>query len=102
MAMLSAPQPRRLKRRPLRPCATRGRPVKGRRMPPSAALIYFVAGAAMGWINNVAGGAGVFALWAFQYAGGLELRIANPTARVAAVAIGLFSFLGYLRAGRRP
>lgn len=65
-------------------------------------LIYFVAGAGMGWINNVAGGAGVFALWAFQYAGGMPIEIANPTARVGAVAIGVFSFLGYQRAGRRP
>lgn len=71
-------------------------------MNPAAALIYFVAGAAMGWINNVAGGAGVFALWAFEYAGGLPIEVANPTARVGAVAIGVFSFLGYLRAGRRP
>ena len=71
-------------------------------MDPAAALIYFVAGAAMGWINNVAGGAGVFALWAFEYAGGMPIEIANPTARVGAVAIGVFSFLGYLRAGRRP
>jgi len=66
-----------------------------------AVLITVVAGAAMGWINNVAGGAGMFALWALQYACGLPLAIANPTARVAAVAIGLFSFLGYLRAGHR-
>ena len=71
-------------------------------MDPAAALIYFVAGAAMGWINNVAGGAGVFALWAFEYAGGMPIEIANPAARVGAVAIGVFSFLGYLRAGRRP
>src|SRR5262245_39447351 len=97
MAMLSA-----FRRRGLKPCAARSRPVKGRRMDAAAALIYFVAGAAMGWINNVAGGAGVFALWAFEYAGRLPLQIANPTARVGAVAIGVFSFLGYLRAGRRP
>ena len=66
-----------------------------------AILITVVAGVAMGWINNVAGGAGMFALWAFRYACGLPLEIANPTARVAAVAIGLFSFLGYMRAGQR-
>src|SRR5262245_27996515 len=97
MTMLSA-----FRRRGLKPCAARAGPVKGRRMDAAAALIYFVAGAAMGWINNVDGGAGVFALWAFEYAGGLPLDIANPTARVGAVAIGVFSFLGYLRAGRRP
>ena len=67
-----------------------------------AVPIALVAGAAMGWINNVAGGAGVFALWALQYAWDLPIEVANPTARVAAVAIGLFSFLGYLRHGHRP
>jgi uncharacterized membrane protein YfcA len=67
----------------------------------AAILITLVAGVAMGWINNVAGGAGMFAIWAFQYACHLPLAIANPTARVAAVAIGVFSVLGYLRAGQR-
>ncbi len=71
-------------------------------MDAAAIAITVLAGMAMGWINNVAGGAGIFALWAFQYACGLPLDLANPTARVAAVAIGLFSFLGYLRAGHRP
>lgn len=74
----------------------------GSRVDLAAALIVIVAGAAMGWINNVAGGAGIFALWAFEYACGLPLATANPTARVGAIAIGVFSFLGYLRAGRRP
>jgi uncharacterized membrane protein YfcA len=67
----------------------------------SAILVTLVAGVAMGWINNVAGGAGMFAFWALQYACGLPFELANPTSRVAAVAIGLFSFLGYLRAGQR-
>jgi uncharacterized membrane protein YfcA len=67
-----------------------------------AILITLVAGVAMGWINNVAGGAGMFAFWALQYACGLPLAIANPTSRVAAVAIGLFSFIGYVRAGHCP
>lgn len=71
-------------------------------MDAAAALVVIVAGMAMGWINNVAGGAGIFALWAFEYACGLPLETANPTARVGAIAIGVFSFLGYLRAGRRP
>lgn len=65
-------------------------------------LVAIGAGVAMGWINNVAGGAGIFAIWAFQYGYGLPISVANPSARVAAVAIGLFAFLGYLRAGRRP
>jgi uncharacterized membrane protein YfcA len=66
----------------------------------AAVAITLAAGMAMGWINNVAGGAGIFALWAFLYACDLPLALANPSARVAAVAIGLFSFLGYTRAGR--
>lgn len=67
----------------------------------AAIVVTALAGLAMGAINNVAGGAGIFALWAFEYACGLPLGIANPSARVAAVTIGTFAFLGYLRAGRR-
>ncbi|MEQ1633696.1 MAG: sulfite exporter TauE/SafE family protein [Planctomycetota bacterium] len=64
-----------------------------------AILITVVAGVAMGAINNVAGGAGVFALWAFQYACGLPLSHANPTTRLGAVGVGLFAWLGFLKAG---
>ena len=65
-------------------------------------LITFIAGLAMGAINNVAGGAGVLGLLSFEYACGMPLSIANPTTRISAVAIGLFSFLGYLRSGHSP
>ncbi|MGE3171953.1 MAG: sulfite exporter TauE/SafE family protein [Planctomycetota bacterium] len=68
----------------------------------SAILITVAAGIAMGAINNVAGGAGVLGLLAFEHACGLPLSVANPSTRPAALAIGLFSFLGYLRAGKRP
>jgi uncharacterized membrane protein YfcA len=64
--------------------------------------ITVVAGIAMGAINNVAGGAGIFALWAFQYACGLPLEIANPSSRLGAIGVGLFAWLGFLRAGIRP
>src|SRR5262249_19264888 len=67
----------------------------------AAILITVVAGVAMGAINNLAGGAGVFGLMAFEYACGLPLAVANPSLRPAAVCVGLFSFLGYLRAGQR-
>lgn len=67
-----------------------------------AFLITVLAGCAMGAINNVAGGAGVLGLLAFEHVWGLPLSAANPTTRPAAFAIGLFSFLGYLRAGHRP
>ena len=44
-----------------------------------------LAGMAMGWINNIAGGAGIFALWAFQYVCGLPLYVANPSSRLGAI-----------------
>lgn len=69
-------------------------------MEPLAILVTVMAGLGMGAINNVAGGAGIFGLWAFEHACGLPLGVANPSARVAAVAIGAFAFLGYVRAGR--
>ena len=59
-----------------------------------------VAGLLMGAINNVAGGAGVLGLLAFEYAWGMPLATANPSTRLAAVAIGSFAFLGFLRQGR--
>jgi len=69
----------------------------------STAILWTVAaGIAMGAINNVAGGAGILGLWAFQYACGLPLAIANPSSRPGAVGVGLFALLGYLRAGMRP
>ena len=69
---------------------------------PAAILITVAAGIAMGAINNVAGGAGIFALWAFQYACGLPLAVANPSSRLGAVGVGLFAWIGFLRAGIRP
>ena len=59
-----------------------------------------VAGVAMGAINNVAGGAGVLGLLAFEYGFGMPLLTANPSTRLAAVAIGSFACLGFVRAGR--
>src|SRR5688572_10021320 len=56
----------------------------------------------MGAINNVAGGAGIIALWAFQYACGLPLAVANPSSRLGAIGVGLFAWLGFLRGGVRP
>ena len=45
-----------------------------------------VAGVAMGAINNIAGGAGVLGLLAFEYGFGMPLDTANPSTRLAAVA----------------
>lgn len=58
-------------------------------------------GVAMGAINNVAGGAGVLGLIAFEHLFGLPLETANPSTRVAAVAVGVFSCLGFVFAGKR-
>jgi uncharacterized membrane protein YfcA len=68
----------------------------------TAILVTVAAGVGMGAINNVAGGAGIFALWAFQYACGLPLTIANPSSRLGAIGVGLFAWLGFMRAGVRP
>ena len=64
-------------------------------------VLTVVAGVAMGAINNVAGGAGVLGLLAFEYGFGMPLSSANPSTRLAAVAIGTFACLGFLRAGRK-
>jgi hypothetical protein len=66
----------------------------------AAVLVTIAAGLAMGAINNVAGGAGVLGLLAFEHAWGMPLELANPSTRIAAVAIGLFACLGFLRAGQ--
>lgn len=71
-------------------------------MEASAIAWTVLAGLGMGAINNVAGGAGIFALWAFQYACGLPLSLANPSSRPGAIGVGLFAWLGYLRAGVVP
>jgi uncharacterized protein len=60
-----------------------------------------IAGLAMGAINNVAGGAGVLGLLAFEYGFGMPLSTANPSTRLAAVAIGTFAYIGFVRAGRK-
>jgi uncharacterized protein len=66
-----------------------------------AIVVTVIAGIAMGAINNLAGGAGVFGLIAFEHVCGLPLAIANPSLRPAGLCVGVFSFLGYLRAGQR-
>ena len=66
-----------------------------------AIAITVIAGIAMGAINNLAGGAGVLGLIAFEYLWGLPLDQANPSTRISAVAIGAFAAFGFLRAGHR-
>lgn len=67
----------------------------------TAITLTVVAGIAMGAINNVAGGAGVLGLLAFEFLWHLPLAAANPSTRIAAVAIGIFACVGFLRAGHR-
>ena len=55
----------------------------------------------MGAINNIAGGAGILGLLAFEHFYGLPLDTANPSTRLAAVAIGTFACIGFVRAGRK-
>jgi len=66
-----------------------------------AIAVTVLAGVVMGAINNLAGGAGIFGLMAFEYACGLPLAVANPSLRLAGLCVGLFALLGYLRAGKR-
>ena len=55
----------------------------------------------MGAINNVAGGAGVLGLLAFEYGFGMPLATANPSTRLAAIAIGACACIGFIRAGQK-
>jgi len=55
----------------------------------------------MGAINNIAGGAGIIGLLAFEHGFGLPLDTANPSTRLAAVAVGVFACIGFARAGRK-
>ena len=66
-----------------------------------AVAVILAEGLAMGFINNVAGGAGALGLLGFEHVCGMSLASANPSTRLAAVAIGTFAWLGYLRAGHR-
>jgi uncharacterized protein len=68
---------------------------------PITIAITIAAGVVMGAINNLAGGAGIVGLMAFEYACGLPLAVANPSLRPAGLCVGLFALLGYLRAGKR-
>ena len=64
-------------------------------------LLLVVAGAAMGFINNLAGAGGVLGLLAFDLVAGLPATAANTTLRPAAVAIGLTGALGFLSKRRK-
>jgi len=69
---------------------------------PALVLLVVAAGIAMGAINNIAGGAGVLGLMAFEHGCKLPFDIANPSTRPGAIGVGLFAWLGYRRLGYRP
>ena len=54
-----------------------------------AIAVTVLAGVVMGAINNLAGGAGIVGLMAFEYACGLPLAVANPSLRLAGLCVGL-------------
>jgi uncharacterized membrane protein YfcA len=65
-----------------------------------AALALLAAGLVMGWINYLAGAAGVVGLFALEQAAGLRTEVANGSLRLAAFAIGLAGFLGFRSRGQ--
>lgn len=71
-------------------------------MDPALIPLVLAAGVGMGAINNIAGGAGVFGLMAFEYGCKLPFDVANPSTRPGAIGVGLFAWLGYRRLGHRP
>ncbi|MEZ5963292.1 MAG: sulfite exporter TauE/SafE family protein [Planctomycetota bacterium] len=60
-----------------------------------------LAGVGMGAINNLAGAAGVLGLFALDLASGLTTTVANGSLRLAAIAIGLFGWVGFRTRGIR-
>ena len=64
-------------------------------------LLLIAAGLALGFINNLAGAAGVIGLLAFESLLGMPTMQANASLRLSAVAIGLAGMLGFLSKGHR-
>lgn len=64
--------------------------------PLAASAVLFVAGTAMGFVNNLAGGGGVVGLLAFDLVAGLPTTAANASLRPAALAIAGSGALGFL------
>ena len=64
-------------------------------------LLLVAAGLALGFINNLAGAAGVIGLIAFESLLGLPTMQANASLRLSAVAIGTAGMLGFLSKGHR-
>ncbi len=70
-------------------------------MDPTSAAILLVAGAAMGFINNLAGAGGLIGLAALDLVAGLGPTSMNASLRPAAVALTAAGVLGFLSKGKR-
>lgn len=70
-------------------------------MDPGAATLLVLAGAAMGFINNLAGAGGLIGLFALDLALGLDTVSANATLRPAAIALTGAGVLGFSSKGQR-
>ncbi len=65
-------------------------------------LLILAAGLALGWINNLAGGAGVLGLLAMEELAGLGPRAANASIRLSPILLGLGGFASFAQRGHRP
>ncbi len=66
----------------------------------NAIALLIVAGMAMGFVNNVAGGGGLIGLLAFELVVDLTTVEANTSLRPAALALGIMGLIGYLGHGQ--
>lgn len=64
-------------------------------------LVLLVAAVCIGWINNLAGAAGAIGLVVLQWLFHLDIKEANVTLRLSALAIGLAGMVGFLSKGHR-
>lgn len=64
-------------------------------------LALLAAAVCIGWINNLAGAAGAIGLVLLQLILDLDIKEANVTLRLSALAIGLAGMVGFLSKGQR-
>ena len=64
-------------------------------------LALLTAAVCIGWINNLAGAAGAIGLVLLQVILDLDIKEANVTLRLSALAIGLAGMVGFLSQGQR-
>jgi uncharacterized membrane protein YfcA len=64
-------------------------------------LVLLAAAVCIGWINNLAGAAGAVGLVLLQWLFGLDIKEANVSLRLSALAIGVGGMAGFLSHGQR-